>query len=125
MDWRRRLLWIDCTGAAVVGVAVLLSSGWLSDLHRLPQDFVLFLGWVNLGYGAYSYSLARRAERPIALILLLVAANLLWAVLCLRWAWIYSGTASPFGLLHLGGEGLYVGVLACFEWRSRELLGKA
>ena len=122
MDWRKNLLWIDCSGAALVGVVVLLLSGWLSELHRLPQDFVLFMGWVNLGYGAYSFSLVRRAKRPLSLIRLLVAANLLWMVLCLYWTWLYFEQASIFGLLHVGGEGLYVGVLGLLEWRWRELL---
>ena len=125
MDWRRRLLWIDCSGAAVVGIVVVLLSGWLSELHRLPRDFLLFIGCVNLGYGAYSFSLARRGERPIALIRLLVVANLLWTVLCMRWTWIFFDTASIFGLLHIAGEGVYVGVLAGLEWRWRELLRKA
>ena len=64
----------------------------------------------------------RRAKRPLSLIRLLVAANLLWMVLCLYWTWLYFEQASIFGLLHVGGEGLYVGVLGLLEWRWRELL---
>ncbi len=54
--------------------------------------------------------------------MLLVVANLTWALLCLRWVFVFSQTASPFGLAHLLLEALFVGGLACLEWRWRELL---
>ena len=122
MDWRRNLLWIDGSGGVAVGVLVLTLAPWLAEWHRLPHDFLLLMGAANLGYGAYSLTLARQARRPMALIGLLVLANLTWAVLCLRWAAIYWDTASPLGLLHLIGEGVFVGGLAILEWRWRELL---
>lgn len=125
MVLRRKLLWVDGLAGAVAGVAVLLLGGWLSKWYRLPQDFLFFIGLVNLAYGSYSLSLARRARRPKTLILLLVVANLTWAVLCFRWVVVFGETASLFGLAHLVGEGLFVGGLACLEWRWRELLRTA
>ena len=123
MDLRRKLLWVDASAALVAGVGVLLLCGWLSEWYALPENLLLLIGGVNVGYGVYGLLLASRARRPRALILLLVMANLVWAAACLRWAVAYSESASVFGLAHLGGEGVYVGTLACLEWRWRAILG--
>lgn len=122
----KQLLWIDCTGAALVGVIVIALSGWLSQLEGLPQPLLLFTGAVNLLYAAYSFTLAIRAQRPMHLIKLLVFANLAWAVACLGLLTAFSATATAFAYLHLGGEAAYVGALALLEWRYRaELVGRA
>lgn len=122
MDWRRNLLWVDCTGGAVVGVAMFALAGWLSELYRLPKDFLYLMGTANLLYAAYSFTLAIRPTRPMHRIVILVFANATWAVLCLRWTFVFDESASVFGLIHLVAEGLYVGGLAGLEWRWRELL---
>ncbi len=122
MDLSRELLWVDGLAGATAGVAVLAIGGWLSKWYQLPRDLLFLIGWVNLAYGSYSLSLAARRRRPRALIVLLVGANLTWAVFCLPWAVVFSETASLFGLAHLVGEALFVGGLACLEWRWRELL---
>jgi hypothetical protein len=116
---------VDCIGAALVGVAVIALSGGLSRLEGLPREVLLFTGVVNLLYGAYSFSLAIRAERPRWRIKLLVAANLAWAPVCAGLLIAFSATATPFAYLHLGGEAIYVGGLAVVEWRYRELLRTA
>lgn len=118
----KNLLWIDCTGAAVAGVVVITFSGWLSRLEGLPEELLIFTGAVNLLYASYSFFLAVRAERPMRLIKLLVFANLAWAPVCLMLVAVYSATATPFAYLHLVGEAIYVGTLAVFEWRYREVL---
>ena len=125
MRWAPRLLWIDCTAAGSAGAAMLLLSGWLSVLYALPRAFVVGLAVVNLAYGAYSLSLARRDRRPIALIVALAAANGVWAVACVGMAAALADTASVFGLAHLVGEGLFVGGLGALEWRGRERLRTA
>jgi hypothetical protein len=109
----------------VVGVMVVTLSGWLSRLEGLPQELLVVTGAVNLLYGSYSLSLAVRAERPMRLIKLLIVANLAWAPVCLMLLAVYAATATPFAYLHLGGEAIYVGTLAVFEWRYRELLRTA
>lgn len=112
----RKLLWIDCSAAAVAGITVLALSGWLSRLHTLPQELLLFIGTVNLLYASYSFTLALRAERPLFLIKVLVCANTAWAVVCLILAVTFWGHASPWGIAHLVGEAVFVGGLAEMEW---------
>lgn len=114
----RKLLWVDCCAAFLAGVAVLSLSGWLSHLYALPQGLLVGMGVANLGYGAFSFSLARRARRPRFLIVLLVVANATWAGLCGLAAVLLAATASAFGLAHLVGEGLFVGGLARLEWKA-------
>jgi hypothetical protein len=121
----KNLLWVDCIGGALAGAAVIALSGWLSPLEGLPRAVLLSTGAVNLLYGSYSFSLAIRAERPMGRIKLLVAANLAWAPVCAGLLIAFSGTATPFAYLHLGGEAIYVGGLAVLEWRYRELLRTA
>lgn len=118
----KKLLWVDCTGGALAGVAVITLSGWLSDLEGLPQDVLLFTGVVNLLYASYSFSLAVRPERPMRLIKRLVVANLAWTPVCLGLLVAFAATATPLAFLHLLGEAVYVGGLALLEWRHRELL---
>ena len=125
MDWRRRLLWIDGAGGAVVGVLTLALGSWWARWTGLPYEHVLLMAGANLGYGAYSLTLASRRVRPLPLIGLLVLANGTWGVLCGVWLVRFAGQVTPLGWLHLGGEGLYVGGLAALEWRWRTLLTRA
>lgn len=120
--YARKLLWVDCIGGALAGVAVLSLSGWLSELHGLPRGLLLFTGTVNLFYGGYSFSLARRSRRPLVLLRVLVFANGAWACVCVGLLIAFGADVTPFGVLHLGGEALYVGGLAAFEWRWRHVL---
>jgi hypothetical protein len=118
----RKLLWVDCSAAALAGVAVVSTSAWLSRLYAVPQGLLVAMGVANLVYGTFSFSLAQRARRPRALIVLLVAANAAWAALCGVAAVLLAGSASGFGLAHFIAEGLFVGALAALEWTQRERL---
>ena len=113
------LLWIDCAGGLVVGILVLSFAHWLSALYALLVGFVVTMGTANLAYGTFSLYLARCALRPRALLLLLVVANISWAVLCAITAVVMATQASYFGLAHLLLESVYVGGLGALEWRHR------
>jgi hypothetical protein len=119
---RQRLLWIDGIGAVIVGVGMLALSPWLEGFFGFSRSFVLLLGAVNLAYGSFSLPLARRAVRPLWRIRLLASANVAWGGVCLVLIALHWGTATVFGLLHLGLEGAYVAGLGALEWRWREAL---
>jgi len=118
----KSLLWIDCLGGLVVSVLVLTLSSWLSTLYAMPERFVLALGAANLAYGTFSLSLARRAVRPRALLQLLVAANIAWAVFCVIASAILAAQATAYRLALLIFEGAYVGGLGLLEWRFLDAL---
>jgi hypothetical protein len=123
--WNRRLLHIDSGGALIAGVLMLVLASWLSSVYRLQQSGVVAMGIANLLYGTYSGLLARRRIRPLTLIVVLVAANAAWAVVCWVSAVRVAGSASWLGIAHLVGEGVYVATLAVLEWRSRAVLLRA
>ncbi len=118
----QRLLWIDSRGGLFVGALVVPLAGVLSRVYAIPYHIVLVMGIANLAYGTYSYLLERRAQRPRAMILALIAANAAWALLCAGAAIAFLGEATPLGLALLVFEGLYVGGLAALEFRYRGLL---
>ena len=122
MNFRANLLWIDGLGALIVGLLVVGLSGFLSSFYGLPRGILLFTGVVNLIYCSYSLTLAARSSRSLRLIKILVVANLAWTPVCFTLAALYFEGATVFGLIHLIGEGIYVGSLACLEWCWREWL---
>ena len=122
MKNKGRLLWVDGLGGLLAGAVVFLLSGWLSELEGLPEGFVVFMAGANLVYGAYATALASRSERPAVGIGSLACANMLWGVLCLGFAFWFREHITSFGLLHVLGEGAYVGGLGQVEWRWRAAL---
>ena len=118
----RHLLWIDCGAAWLAGTVMLLFSDALERLLGLPVQLLLFAGAMNLLYGTGSCTLALRAQRPLPLIGVLVGANLVCAALCVGLGLHFAGTATHWGLIQLFAEALFVGGLACLEWRYRERL---
>lgn len=122
MNNRRKLLWVDGFAGLIAGSLMLLAIDFLERWYKLPRELLLFIGLANVTYASYSLSLAARTVRAMKFIVLLVGANLFWSVVCLVMAAVYFDVASPFGLVQLVGEALFVGVLAGLEWRWRALL---
>ncbi len=118
----RYLLWIDCAGALLAGIIVFLLSEQLVALHRFPKAIIMTIATANVAYGCFSLSLARWRQRPQAMIVLLAAANVTWALACIAGAAMLWSEASLFGLAHLLLEGAYVAFLATNEWIQREKL---
>ena len=118
----RRLLWIDCVSALVAGTLLLALSGWLDGLLGLPLWFVVGEGLVNLAYGTFSFSLARKPMPKQTQITGLAVANGMWAALCLALAVALFGKVTPLGTIHFAIGALYVGTLGVLEWRHRDAL---
>lgn len=117
-----RLLWIDCSAGAIAGVAILALSEWLSRLYGLPHSILLLIGAANLLYATFSFSLARRAERPLPLASLLAWMNMGWAPVCIGILVAFQDTVTGFGTAHLVAEAVFVGCLGAVEWRLRHRL---
>lgn len=113
-----RLLWLDCTAAAVGGTAMLLLAGLLAPLLGLPRGLIAFNGCVNLAYGAFSFTLARQPSPPLSRVNALVVANFAWAGVCLLAALYFARRGTWLGAAYLAGEALVVGALAAIEART-------
>lgn len=119
---KRHILWLDCGGGLLVGSAMLILSGWLLPLYRMPALLYDLVAGTNLAYGCSSLFLAlspRRASRAVAA---LAMANGIWGMLCLALALWYMGQVTIFGLGHFVLEGGFVIWLGWSEWRDRHLL---
>jgi hypothetical protein len=114
----RSLLWFDCAAAAITGMAMLALAGLLAPLFGLPRVFVVFIGLVNLAYGAFSFSLARQPSPARGRVRALVAANLLWVGFCVVTALYFAGPGSWLGASYMLAEGFFVGLLATVEART-------
>lgn len=119
-----RILWVDWIGAAVIGVVTLVLCEWLSAIGGLPLQVLLVVGSANLVYALYSFSLCMLPNRSLRLFEALVLANLTWSLICIGLLVGNWSMVSVPGILHLGGEALYVGLLALVEWRNRERLSQ-
>lgn len=119
MNLRDRLLTIDGSAGLVVGVTLLVTSGWLSGWYGLPRSLLVVLGLVNLAYASYALPLAMRSNRTTRQVAMLAIANISWSPVCLGLVLTDSGTATFFGQAHLIAEGIFVALLGIFEWRWR------
>lgn len=122
MDRRARaILRLDAGAGATMGLLVLALRAWLADLYGLPLVVVDLVGGANVGYACYSGALAVRAARGRApgrgAVIALVAANALWAPVCVALAALTWRSVTGFGLAHLALEALFVVWLAALEWR--------
>lgn len=114
----RRLLWVDCGAALVVGAAVLAVGGLVAPLLGVPRGVMIFMGVVNLGYGAFSSSLARSDAPSPRAVSFLVRANLAWVVVCFALAVHFARPGSWLGAAYALVEGIFVGALALAERRA-------
>lgn len=114
----RSLLWIDCSGAGVVGVAMLALSGLLAPVFGVARSLLVFTALVNLAYGAFSFSLARRIEAPHGHVRALVVANFAWTGICAAMAAFLARPGSWLGAGYVLAEGLFVGGLAALEAKA-------
>jgi hypothetical protein len=121
MRFARLLLTFDSLPALSAGCLTLLFSSFLAPLYGWTPEFVRYIALANIAYGCYSgilaLSLRIKGVLPPWTVLLLAAANGLWALQCFAQAWRLRDAASWLGLGHLILEGIFVGGLAFLEAR--------
>lgn len=117
-----KILWIDAFAAIAVGVVTLLLIEPLAHWYRLPQDLLSFIAIINLVYGTYSLGLAYFSKRPLALLVILIVANFVWSLNCLRMIVTHFDQATILGLAYLFAEAVVVLIFSINEWRFRNCL---
>lgn len=120
---KQKILWLDCLGALVVGVIVLVICRPLSRWDGLPVSMIVTIGFVNLIYGTYSLYVTTRDPRPLGLVTILALANMAWLLVCIAIIALNWERITLFGLMHVFGEGVYVAGLGYSEWKLRHSLG--
>ncbi|MCQ8849324.1 hypothetical protein NQT74_12075 [Alteromonas stellipolaris] len=118
------VLHVDGSAGLAVGLVLFALAEWVSELYRLPLNVILFLASANILYGCYALALALSNQRSLMAIKVLSIANSVWVVICVAIVVLYVQTASPVGFLFIGGEALFVGVLAVYEWKNRFVLAE-
>ena len=115
----RTILHIDSMGGLAAGFIVLLLHGILAQWYGLPERIVLFIALANIAYGSYSGGLVLytrlKALPHRRSIFVLIAANLLWPLVCVILLVMNKVSISFWGTGHLLLEGLYVGLLGALE----------
>src|SRR4051812_5900339 len=78
----RNVLLADAASCAATGALQVLFSQSLTTLLQLPAPLLVGTGWFLLAYAAVVGIIATREPLPRALVGILVAGNLGWAVAC-------------------------------------------
>ncbi len=102
-------------GCAVLALA---TGGQFSSLTGLPGWLPIFMGSANLLYAAFSFSIVTAARYNAMPVRLLVLANATWSVTCIFMTYFFFSTATLLGLGYLMGEAVFLGCLACLEWKA-------
>lgn len=119
------VLHLDGAAGLTVGVLLLVLHDWVAGVYQLPASTILMMATANVCYGIYAWSLACADQRRLVWVVGLVMANTIWLVVCVGIVLMYAQTASLIGLMFIGLEGTFVGVLALLEWNGRHGLAQA
>jgi hypothetical protein len=124
MKYNRKIdvLHVDGTAGLAMGVLLFALQSWVSDLYNLSGVIIYFLATANVCYGLFALSLALSTRRNASSITLLAMANFVWAMVCVVMFIAFFQTASVIGLVFIGLEGLFVLILAIYEWKNRQVL---
>jgi len=109
----RKLIRFDGLAALASGCAVLLVREWIVGWSGLPASTLATMAGISLGYAAYSVSLSLKAVIPAIGVKALIAANLVWAAVCVGVLAFHSATL--LGYAYLSIEALFVLILAWLE----------
>jgi hypothetical protein len=111
-----RLIWADGLAALSVGLGMLPLRHFLAHWLQLPPGLITAQAIANLCYATYSLSLARRRDKPIAMIRFLSMANMGYAFLALCLLGYFYPTCSAWGVAFFVAEVVFIGGLGVLEW---------
>jgi hypothetical protein len=117
----KSLLWIDAIAALFSGCIVLILKNPFSRLFNLPENLLITLSVVALGYSSFSFYLTQQRSPSKQLLNILVLGNSTYALACVVLLIIYFHMVSLLGVGYFLLDFLFVATLAVLEWRQ---LGK-
>ena len=116
----RRALSLDAITSGAVALLQLAAGGVLANLFALPRAVLTESGLFLVVYVALLVAMARAKRLPVALVKLVIAGNLAWALGC---AALAIGDFVPFN--RLGTAYLLVQVVAVLVFAVLEAQGLA
>ena len=122
----RRVLTVDATTSAAMGVALALDANALAGLLELPAGLVAYAGLSLLPFAAVVAWLGTRAIPPRPGVWAVIAANLVWVVASV--VLLASGAVAPnaLGYAFVVAQAIAVAVLAeLVAWRHQRGLPEA
>ena len=84
----------------------------------LPRGLLTMLACISVTYALYSGALAYLRSRSRVLLIILVIANVAYAVWCCFLIAHFRGAANSLGIGYMALEALFVATLAVVEWRA-------
>jgi hypothetical protein len=111
------LLWFDSAAAVTSGLISLFVGGWMARWFHFPRSLLTILACISVTYALYSGTLAYLRSRSRSLLIILVMANVAYAVWCCFLIANFRDTANILGIGYLALEALFVATLAVVEWQ--------
>jgi hypothetical protein len=111
----RQLLLFDAVTCLVMGMALVVASGWIAAFIAAPRGFVFVAGLLLLPIAGFMAIVATRPVISTAGTALIVAGNLLWvaaSIGVLVTGWV---TPNAFGVAFIGAQAVAVAGLAWLE----------
>jgi|SRR5271163_2782608 len=117
-NFMRFVLWADAISCLVCGLLQVSLATVLSERLGLPAALLADTGIFLLLYGAAVLFLATRIRVPSAIVWLLIAGNLAWAVACI--AILFDGAAelTLFGKGYIVLQASAVAILAQLQYAA-------
>lgn len=108
----KTVLRLDAAATLALALPQVVLAGRLAPLLQLPQPLLLESGLVMLAWAVAVLLMARAHRLPVALLRVVIAGNVLWAVAATGLALWLDPSAAGLGLLaaHAAGVLLFAGL---------------
>jgi hypothetical protein len=111
-----RVTWADAAFCAITGAVQLRFAEGLSQATGLPAPLLAGTGLFLLAYSLLAAGIASRATPPRALIGMMVAGDVAWALGCAALAFEAGLPLTPWGKLFLGAHVAAVLLMGDLQW---------
>lgn len=112
----RKLLFLDAATCAGMGIVLVLGSGFIAGLTRLPPALLLYAGIALLPIAAFMAIVATRPVPPLPGVWLVIAGNMLWVAASVLLPVGGLISPNPLGWAFVLAQALVVAGLAGLEY---------
>lgn len=120
-----RVTWADAAFCAITGAVQWCFAESLAQATGLPELLLAGTGLFLLAYALAAAGIASRATPPRALIGMMIAGDLAWALACAAVAFEAGLPLTPWGKLFLGVHVAAVLLMGDLQWTGLRRAGRA